>query len=48
MSSAQPATVSTPGGFASVEKGETLIEVKNLKMYFPSSKASSSRRPSPT
>ena len=35
MSSAQPAAVSTPGGFANVEKGETLVEVKNLKMYFP-------------
>ncbi len=35
MSSAQPAAASTPGGFAKVEKGETLIEVKNLKMYFP-------------
>ncbi len=35
MSSAQPAAASTPVGFAKVEKGEILIEVKNLKMYFP-------------
>jgi oligopeptide transport system ATP-binding protein len=35
VSSAQPAAASTPGGFAKVGKGETLIEVKNLKMYFP-------------
>jgi oligopeptide/dipeptide ABC transporter ATP-binding protein len=35
MSSAQPAVASTPGGFETVEKGETLVEVKNLKMYFP-------------
>ena len=35
MSSAQPVAAATPGGFAKVEKGETLIEVKNLKMYFP-------------
>jgi oligopeptide/dipeptide ABC transporter ATP-binding protein len=35
VSSAQAAAASTPGAFASVEKGETLIEVKNLKMYFP-------------
>jgi oligopeptide transport system ATP-binding protein len=26
---------STTGGFAEVDKGETLIEVKNLKMHFP-------------
>ena len=35
MSSAPPAAASTPGGFAKVEKGETLIRVKNLKKYFP-------------
>jgi oligopeptide transport system ATP-binding protein len=35
MSSAQPAVASTPGGFETVEMGETLVEVKNLKMYFP-------------
>ena len=35
MSSVQPVAAPTPGGFAKVEKGETLIEVKNLKMYFP-------------
>jgi peptide/nickel transport system ATP-binding protein len=35
MSSPQPLVAHTPGGFAKVEKGETLIEVKNLKMYFP-------------
>jgi len=35
VSSAQPAAASTPVGFAKVEKGEILIEVKNLKMYFP-------------
>ena len=35
MSSAQPLAAPTPGGFAKVEKGEILIEVKNLKMYFP-------------
>ncbi len=34
MSSAGQA-VATTGGFAKVEKGETLIEVKNLKMHFP-------------
>jgi oligopeptide/dipeptide ABC transporter ATP-binding protein len=33
MSSVQPAA--TAGGFSKVEKGQTLIEVKNLKMYFP-------------
>jgi oligopeptide/dipeptide ABC transporter ATP-binding protein len=35
VSSVQPAIQSTPGGFAKVEKGETLIEVRNLKKYFP-------------
>ena len=35
MSSVQPVAVSTPVGFAKVEKGETLIQVKNLKKYFP-------------
>ena len=35
MSSAQRALAATAGGFAKVEKGETLIEVKNLKMHFP-------------
>ncbi len=35
MSSAQPVAAARPGDFAKVEKGETLIEVKNLKMYFP-------------
>jgi oligopeptide transport system ATP-binding protein len=35
VSSTQAAIASTPGGFAEVEKGETLIEVKNLKKYFP-------------
>ena len=34
MSRAQPAAA-TPVGFAQVKKGEVLIEVKNLKMYFP-------------
>lgn len=31
----QPAAASTPGGFEKVGKGETLIQVKNLKKYFP-------------
>jgi len=35
MSSARAETVAAPEGFAKVEKGETLIEVKNLKMHFP-------------
>jgi len=35
VSSAQSTANTTPGGFTQVEKGETLIEVKNLKMYFP-------------
>jgi oligopeptide/dipeptide ABC transporter ATP-binding protein len=35
VSSAQPVAAARPGDFAKVEKGETLIEVKNLKMYFP-------------
>ncbi len=35
MSSVQRAAATAPGGFAKVEKGETLIEVKNLKMHFP-------------
>lgn len=35
MSSVQPLAASTPGGFAKVEKGETLLEVRNLKKYFP-------------
>ena len=35
MSSARHAAAATPGGFTKVDKGETLIEVKNLKMYFP-------------
>ena len=35
MSSTQPVVPSAPVSFAKVEKGEVLIEVKNLKMYFP-------------
>ncbi len=35
MSSVQPAAVSAGDRFAEVEKGETLIEIRNLKMYFP-------------
>ena len=35
MSSAAAAAASAAAGFTKVEPGETLIEVKNLKMYFP-------------
>ena len=35
MSSAAPLPVSNGDGFAHVEKGETLIEIRNLKMYCP-------------
>ncbi len=35
MSSVQPAMTPGPGGFVQVDKGETLLEVKNLKKYFP-------------
>jgi oligopeptide/dipeptide ABC transporter ATP-binding protein len=35
VSNARPAAASTPGGFTEVEKGETLVQVKNLKKYFP-------------
>jgi oligopeptide transport system ATP-binding protein len=35
MSSVQPLPASRGQEFAKVEKGETLIEIKNLKMYFP-------------
>jgi oligopeptide/dipeptide ABC transporter ATP-binding protein len=35
VSSAEPLTTPSPGGFTKVEKGETLIEVRHLKKYFP-------------
>ncbi len=35
MSSVQPLPASEPSSFKKVQKGETLIEIRNLKMYFP-------------
>jgi len=35
VSNAAPLAATTQGPFTNVEKGETLIQVKNLKMYFP-------------